>query len=254
MQVIQEGPGVWGQDRPDLGVGDPAPVFGRLFDAHAASLQRYLARRVGDDAANDLVAETFLVALRRRESYRPELGTARSWLYGIATNLLRHHVRSELRGLRATARLAASDELSTAAHDGRVAERVDAQVRAGQLAGALAKLSAADRDTLLLVSWAGLEPSEVAEALGVPPGTVRSRLHRIRRWLRANAPAPAETSDSALVSGSDLRNPTQGTRPPLSRWKGAPPHDASEPRKGRPGDVIADAGSPTDTEEANDLD
>jgi RNA polymerase sigma factor (sigma-70 family) len=189
MQVIQEGAEVWGQDRPDLGGADPGPVFARLFDVHAPQLRRYLARRVGAETADDLVAETFLVALRRRESYRPELGTARSWLYGIATNLLRHQVRSELRGLQATARLAHAGELSHAAHDGRVAEQVDAQTRAAQLAGALAQLSPADRDTLLLVSWAGLDPAEVAEVLGIPPGTVRSRLHRIRRWLRTNAPA-----------------------------------------------------------------
>ena len=197
MQVIHEGSELWGQDRPDLGGPEPGPAFGRLFDAHAPALRRYLARRVGPEPANDLVAETFLVALRRRESYRPELGTARSWLYGIATNLLRHHVRSELRGLQATARLARTGEASHVGHDGRVAEQVDAQVRAAQLARALARLSPADRDTLLLVSWAGLEPAEVAEALGIPPGTVRSRLHRIRRWLRTNAPAQEEVQDLA---------------------------------------------------------
>ncbi|MEU4247790.1 sigma-70 family RNA polymerase sigma factor [Amycolatopsis sp. NPDC026612] len=197
MQVIHEGSELWGQDRPDLGGPEPGPAFGRLFDAHAPQLRRYLARRVGPEPANDLVAETFLVALRRRESYRPELGTARSWLYGIATNLLRHHVRSEMRGLQATARLARAGETSHVGHDGRVAEQVDAQVRAAQLAGALARLSPADRDTLLLVSWAGLEPAEVAEALGIPPGTVRSRLHRIRRWLRTNAPAQEEVQDLA---------------------------------------------------------
>ncbi|MFF4597219.1 RNA polymerase sigma factor [Amycolatopsis sp. CA-161197] len=200
MQVIHDGPEAAlpdSFDRPDLGVPDPAPVFGRLFDAHSRQLHRYLARRVGDDAAHDLVAETFLVALRRRESYRPDLGTARSWLYGIATNLLRHHIRSETRALRATARLAAAGEHTTAGHDGRVAEQVDAQTRAAQLAGALAKLNAADRDTLLLVSWAGLEPTEVAEALGVPPGTIRSRLHRIRRWLRANAATVGSTIETA---------------------------------------------------------
>jgi RNA polymerase sigma-70 factor (ECF subfamily) len=194
MQVIHEGrepAGPDSSDRPDLGVPDPGPVFGQLFDAHARSMHRYLARRIGDESAHDLVGETFLVALRRRDSYRPELGTARSWLYGIATNLLRHHVRSETRALRATARLARVGDRTTAGHDGRVAEQVDAQTRAAQLAGALAKLSVADRDTLLLVAWAGLEPSEVAEALGVPPGTIRSRLHRLRRWLRANA---AETT------------------------------------------------------------
>ncbi|MEC3982842.1 RNA polymerase sigma factor, partial [Amycolatopsis sp. H20-H5] len=153
----------------------------------------------GTETAHDLVAETFLVALRRREAYRPELGTARSWLYGIATNLLRHHVRTETRALHATARLAGAGETVSASHDGRVAEQVDAQVRAAQLAGALAELSAADRDTLLLVSWAGLEPAEAAEALGIPAGTVRSRLHRIRRGLRAGAPkvhTGQSTSDS----------------------------------------------------------
>ncbi len=198
-------PGSRGPDRPDLGGPDPAPVFGMLFDAHAAPLQRYLARRVGTDTAHDLVAETFLVALRRRETYRPEAGTARAWLYGIATNLLRHHVRTETRALNATARLAAADQVVSAGHDGRVAERVDAQLRAAQLAGALAELSVADRDTLLLVSWAGLEPGEVAEALGIPPGTVRSRLHRIRRWLRANAPELKSESTEDKASGEEVR-------------------------------------------------
>ncbi|HET6290001.1 MAG TPA: RNA polymerase sigma factor [Amycolatopsis sp.] len=149
-----------------------------LFDAHAAPLQRYLARRVGTETAHDLVAETFLVALRRRETYRPEAGTARAWLYGIVTDLPRHHVRTETRALIATARLAAAGQTVSAGHDGRVAERVDAQSRAAWLAGALAELSVA----LLLVSWVGLEPGEVSEALGIPAGTVRSRLHRIRRW------------------------------------------------------------------------
>ncbi len=203
MKKDHERAGSRGLDRPDLGAPDPAPVFGMLFDAHAAPLQRYLARRVGTETAHDLVAETFLVALRRRETYRPEAGTARAWLYGIATNLLRHHVRTETRALNATARLAAAGETFSAGHDGRVVERVDAQHRAAQLAGALAELSEPDRDTLLLVSWAGLEPGEVAEALGIPPGTVRSRLHRIRRWLRANAPEIKTESTKDSSSGEE---------------------------------------------------
>ncbi|MEV6913162.1 RNA polymerase sigma factor [Amycolatopsis sp. NPDC051071] len=206
MQVMKndhERAGSPGLDRPDLGGPDPAPVFGMLFDAYAAPLQRYLARRVGTETAHDLVAETFLVALRRRETYRPEAGTARAWLYGIATNLLRHHVRTETRAFKATARLAAAGEAISAGHDGRVAERVDAQQRAAQLAGALAALSEADRDTLLLVSWAGLEPGEVAEALGIPAGTVRSRLHRVRRWLRANAPEIKTESTKDNSSGEE---------------------------------------------------
>jgi RNA polymerase sigma-70 factor (ECF subfamily) len=210
MKKDHEQAGSRGPDRPDLDGPDPAPVFGMLFDAHAAPLQRYLARRVGVETAHDLVAETFLVALRRRETYRPEAGTARAWLYGIATNLLRHHVRTETRALNATARLAAAEGSISAGHDGRVAERVDAQLRAAQLAGALAELSVADRDTLLLVSWAGLEPGEVAEALGIPAGTVRSRLHRIRRWLRANA--PERNTESTKDDSSEERIPGRGRR------------------------------------------
>src|SRR5438093_609954 len=94
------------RDRPHLGGPEPAVEFGRLFDAYAAPLHGYLARRVGAEPAKDLVSETFLVALNQRHAYDPRLGVVRSWLYGIATNLLRRHVRQEVRALRATARAA----------------------------------------------------------------------------------------------------------------------------------------------------
>ncbi|MGH3876255.1 MAG: RNA polymerase sigma factor [Actinophytocola sp.] len=175
------------RDRPYLGGPEPAVEFGRLFDAHARPLHHYLARRVGADAAHDLVSETFLVALNQRHSYDPRRGVVRAWLYGIATNLLRRHVRQEVRGLRAVARSAGRATGQDASHDNRVAERVDAAAMAARLAGALAQLSEADRDVLLLTSWAGLDSNEVADALGIPVGTVRSRLHRVRKWLRANA-------------------------------------------------------------------
>jgi RNA polymerase sigma-70 factor (ECF subfamily) len=111
----------------------------------------------------------------------------RSWLYGIATNLLRRQVRQEVRGLRALARSAGHAPGQEGGHDGLVADRVDAAAMAAQLAGALAELAEGDRDVLLLTSWAGLDSTEVADALGIPVGTVRSRLHRVRKWLRANA-------------------------------------------------------------------
>ena len=174
-------------DRPYLGGPDPGVEFGRLFDAYARPLHRYLARRVGVDTAHDLVSETFMVALNGRHGYDPRRAVVRSWLYGIATNLLRRHVRTEVRGLLATARAAAAQG-PEAGHESRVAERVDAQVAAARLAGALAELADGDRDVLLLISWAGLDSTEVAEALGIPVGTVRSRLHRVRKWLRAKAP------------------------------------------------------------------
>jgi RNA polymerase sigma-70 factor (ECF subfamily) len=187
------------RDRPYLGGPEPAVEFGRLFDTYAPPLHRYLARRVGADTAHDLVSETFLVALDQRHSYDPRRGVVRSWLYGIATNLLRRQVRQEVRGLRAIARTAGHGG-HTASHDSQVADRVDAAVMASRLAGALAQLSEGDRDVLLLTSWAGLAPAEVADALGIPAGTVRSRMHRVRKWLRANAPGhiePDEGTDDA---------------------------------------------------------
>lgn len=182
-------------DRPDLSGPDPAAVFGRLFDEHAAALHRYLARRVGTTIADDLVSETFLTALRRRHSYDPDRAGVRAWLYGIASNLLRRHVRDEVRALNATARLTAADGRADG-HENRVTDRLDAQRRVAQLAGALATLSPDDREVLLLTSWAGLSAVEIAEALDIPAGTVRSRLHRVRRWLRASAATGAPGEDN----------------------------------------------------------
>jgi RNA polymerase sigma-70 factor (ECF subfamily) len=184
-------------DRPDLSGPEPAAVFGQLFDEHAPTLHRYLARRVGTTIADDLVADTFVTALDQRHRYDPARAGVRPWLYGIASNLLRRHLRDELRALRATARLVT--ERHQDSPENRVAERLDAQARIARLAAALAVLSPDDREVLLLTSWAGLSPVEIAQALDIPAGTVRSRLHRVRRWLRASAttiePAPALPED-----------------------------------------------------------
>lgn len=175
-----------GEDRPRLDGPDPGPEFVRLFDAHAADIHRYLARRVGSDQAHDLVSETFLVAFRERHSYSAD-GGARAWLFGIATNLVRRHARQQTRMLRATARMPHDD--AQAGHDARVADRLDAQAIARRIAPAIAELSDGDRDVLFLTFWAELTTVEIAEALAIPVGTVRSRLHRVRRLLRTQAAA-----------------------------------------------------------------
>lgn len=164
--------------------GAPAAAFGQLFDEHYGPLHRYLARRVGEHAAEDLAAETFLVAYQQRAEFHPERAPARSWLYGIATNLLRRRARTEVRRFRATARAAGRERGAVGGHDAAVSARVDAEAVARRLAGGLARLSPGDRDVLLLISWAGLDHAEVAAALGIPLGTVRSRLHRVRAALR----------------------------------------------------------------------
>lgn len=173
---------------------DPATVFGKLFDAHADDLHRYLSRRVGE-VADDLLAETFLAAFAGRDGYDPARGEARSWLYGIATNLLRRHSRQELRRLRATASAGSQERSAAADPYDEVLGQVDASRRVAQLADAVSALDPADRNVLLMTAWGGLTSVEVALALGIPVGTVRSRLHRIRRQLRGQeSPSPPPAS------------------------------------------------------------
>nr|WSW69906.1 RNA polymerase sigma factor [Streptomyces sp. NBC_00995] len=157
-------------------------TFALLYDRYAADIHRYAARRLGEGAAEDITADTFLVAFRSRARFDTGRDSARPWLYGIAANLIGKHRRTEVRALRALARTG-TDPVAEAWTE-RADQRVSAQAARGRLAGALASLSAGDRHVLLLIAWADLSYQEVADALQVPVGTVRSRLNRARRKVR----------------------------------------------------------------------
>ena len=156
-------------------------AFGALFERHAPELHRFLSRRLGD-LADDLLGDLFAIAFERRITYRAELADARPWLYGIAANLVRRHHRAEATRYRALARVPLAIVALDTAHEA-VASTDAAAVRP-RLAQALAALKPAERDVLLMLAWGQLDQAEVAAALGVPPGTVRSRLHRARQQLR----------------------------------------------------------------------
>jgi RNA polymerase sigma factor (sigma-70 family) len=176
-----------GTDAEFIAASVPAgEAFAALFDRHARTLHRYLARRAGVAAAEDLLAQTFLVAFETRDRYDQARADARPWLYGIATNVLRRARRDEVRLYRALARTGVDPDVACPAD--RVAARVDAAAATAALAGVLAELPARDRDVLLLVGWGGLRQDEVAVALDLPLGTVKSRLHRARSRLRAALP------------------------------------------------------------------
>ncbi|HEY7143765.1 MAG TPA: RNA polymerase sigma factor [Streptosporangiaceae bacterium] len=157
--------------------------FAMLFRRHAAALGRYAARRLGPGTAEDIVAETFLAAFRQRDRYDVTRADARPWLYGIAGNLIRRHRREEIRQLRAMIRTAPGTvaESFTDRSDSRLA----ADGSRDAVAAALAGLGPGQRDVVLLIAWADLTYDQVAEALGVPEGTVRSRMNRARARLRA---------------------------------------------------------------------
>jgi RNA polymerase sigma factor (sigma-70 family) len=156
--------------------------FAVLFDRHAPHIHRYLARRAGRQAADDLVAETFLAAFAKRDRYDLGHPDARPWLYGIATNLVNQHRRDEARQYRISQ--AATAEPEVPGHAERVAADVTAQAARALLAAALSALPAGDRDVLLLTAWEQLTYQEVSRALGIPVGTVRSRLNRARTKTR----------------------------------------------------------------------
>lgn len=158
-------------------------AFAALFDRHAPRVHRYLARRLGEQAAADLVGETFLIAFRRRDRYDPGRPDALPWLYGIATTLVGQHRREEAR--RHRLHLALPPEPAEPFPADQVAARVGAAGIRRALLDAVAALPAGERDVLLLIAWEHLSYEQVAAALEIPVGTVRSRLHRARRAVRA---------------------------------------------------------------------
>ncbi|WP_203780293.1 sigma-70 family RNA polymerase sigma factor [Paractinoplanes rishiriensis] len=168
-------------------------AFGPIFDRHAGTIHRYLARRVGRTLADDLTAETFLIAFRGRDRYDLSQPDSLPWLYGIAANLLRGHQRTEIRQYRALARTGVDPAYDDAGD--RVLSRVAAAGRVRALAAVLARLPVGEREVLTLVSQAQLSYPEVARALGIPIGTVRSRLHSARKRLRAALPDLADGID-----------------------------------------------------------
>ncbi|GAA2738258.1 RNA polymerase sigma factor [Actinocorallia aurantiaca] len=170
-----------------LGLGPPrlatqVEPFEEVFSAHFAEIHGYVARRLGADAAEDVVAETFLTAYRKRGSYDPVRGSVRAWLYGITTNLVGRHRRAELRALRALGRRGLDPDQE--GPEDRVARRVSAEGLRPGLARALAALNRGERDVLLLVALAGLTHEEIAQALGISYGTVGSRLSRARAKVK----------------------------------------------------------------------
>src|SRR5690242_6840894 len=156
--------------------------FAAVFASHFELVHGCVRRRLGVDLADELAAETFVQAFQFRRRYQASVGPVEAWLLGIATNLVRRHRRTEQRRLRAYARRPseAVDDDATALAEGRV---VAAAAR-GAISRALASMRAVDRDVLLLFAWEDLSYTEIAGALGIPVGTVRSRLARARSQLR----------------------------------------------------------------------
>ncbi len=159
-----------------------------LYEMHAGLVYRYTVSRIGPGLAEDVTSETFLVAFQRRRSFDSERGQVKAWLLGITTVLLKKHARDEAQLLRSAAAEAASASMPADVFEA-LGSRLDAEALVGRLADAIARMPAKHRDVLLLHAWADLDYPGIAQALGIPAGTVASRLNRARARLRVAAEA-----------------------------------------------------------------
>lgn len=174
-------------------IDDPRQ-FMPITTRHQRVLFGYLARRVGPVLAEDIVAETFARAFAQRDRFDLSRDDARPWLFGIATNLMRNQARSEARRLRAYTRHGVNDHEHP--DDDATVARLDADARSRALAAALDKLAPRDRDVLTMFAWGDLSYEEIADSLGVPVGTVRSRLNRARRLVKESLDADSDAASA----------------------------------------------------------
>ncbi len=173
-------------------------AFEVIFDRHFAAVHRYAVGRVGLQDAADVVAETFTRAFDRRVRFRPDRPSALPWLFGIAANVTRERARRTDRGHRATTRLAAPIDSITEPFENALTERVDAQRLRPELLAALRLLSDDEYALLMLAGESEMSYQEMADTLGIPVGTVRSRLARARRRVRSAISQPA------IAKGTDV--------------------------------------------------
>ena len=185
------------------GKGD-AEAFALLFQRHAKAVYNYCFRRTGEWAtAEDLTSIVFLEAWRQRGKSLPA-DKVRAWLLGIATFALHHRWRAERRHRSALERIRHDREVADLSLD--IEDRIDDQGVMQALLAEVRRLPRHYQDVIVLCCWAGLSYEEAAVALGVPVGTVRSRLSRARtrlRELRGSSEPYNEIVE--IVDGDQLR-------------------------------------------------
>jgi RNA polymerase sigma factor (sigma-70 family) len=163
--------------------GDIA-AFGDLFERHSKPIYNYCFRRTADwPLAEDLTSTTFLIAWRSIGRYSLSAESALPLLYGIATNVLWNSRRSIRRGRDAVARLPLPAVAEPDFAD-EAMQRVDDTVAMRSLLELFSRLPRREQDVFALIEWSGLSYEEASAALGIPVGTVRSRLARGRNRLR----------------------------------------------------------------------
>lgn len=194
--------------RTRVRAGEP-DAFRVLFSGYASKVYNHAFRVTGSwSSAEDVVALTFLEAWRLRARVNAEGGSLLPWLLGICVNVTRNIARAERRHRAAVSRLPLPAATPDIADD--VASRLDAEAAMEAVRVAVSGLNPREREVLALCVWSGLSYREAAEALGVPVGTVRSRLSRVRGKLEEFAPGPASPSAAASREPGEPAGQIQG--------------------------------------------
>jgi RNA polymerase sigma-70 factor (ECF subfamily) len=178
--------------------GTDPDAFTEFYRAHVDEVTRFVARRVADpQLAADLTAEVFLAVIGAAARYRGSCGGPRTWLYGIARNVIAAEFRRSAREHQAES-LVAGRRLLDAGDADRLAEKIDALRQVRELHGELQSLPEGERAVLELVAVDGLTVAEAAAALNIRQVTARVRLHRARRALRC-ALVPSVTGKPSVI-------------------------------------------------------
>lgn len=194
--------------RARVRAGEP-DAFSTLFDGCARKVYNHAFRVTGSwSAAEEVVALTFLEAWRLRAAVNAEGGSLLPWVLSICVNVTRNVTRAERRHRAAISRLPPPSAVPDFADD--VASRVDDAAAMEAVRAAVSSLSPREREVLALCAWSGLDYRDAAEALGVPVGTVRSRLSRARRKLERLAPDAAPISPAVNTEPGDRHGQIQG--------------------------------------------
>jgi RNA polymerase sigma factor (sigma-70 family) len=166
------------------GSGDEPELFGAIFDRHFDVIVRFCVRRLGRTRGEDVAGDVFRWAFENRRRFLPAHEDARPWLFGIANNLVREALRSARRQGLAYDRWLGQEENDEVELDTHVAAAIDAAHDLFAVAAALELQPTENVETMLLFAWEGLSYAQVAEALSIPVGTVRSRISRVRQHLQ----------------------------------------------------------------------
>jgi RNA polymerase sigma factor (sigma-70 family) len=191
------------------GDGD-STAFGEIFERHAKAVYNHLFRRISDwSQAEDLTSAVFLHAWRRRSTVVLDRESVLPWLLGVANQVLRNQRRATRRSRAVVARVVPAGE-TACDHADAVAAAVDDERQMAELRRALAALPRHEREVIELCVWSGLDQQAAAVALGVPVGTVKSRMHRARLRLAASlgtqpgeGPGPRRSRKSRADIGAE---------------------------------------------------